>query len=186
MIECLTKQRLRKKNIELLRSQKEKDRVEKSQIICNNVFCLPKFTEAKTVFFYASFDGEVETFEMMNKAKNLGKKISLPQIYKNSMSPVFIEYLDKDLEDGPFGIKQPKQTCLTMPFLNEIDVVIVPGVAFDKSNNRLGRGKGFYDRFLQTLPSNVLTIGLAFDFQIINQLPQIEPHDRAVSCVITN
>ena len=65
-------------------------------------------------------------------------------------------------------------------------MVVVPGVAFDKKNNRLGRGKGYYDRFLKMLPFSTPTIGLAFDFQIVENLPVKEPHDVPVSQVIYN
>ncbi|MCK4882744.1 MAG: 5-formyltetrahydrofolate cyclo-ligase, partial [Candidatus Omnitrophica bacterium] len=67
-----------------------------------------------------------------------------------------------------------------------LDMVIVPGVAFDKHNNRLGRGGGYYDRFLAALSSEVLTVGLAFDFQMVDSLSSQETHDVPVSCVLTN
>ncbi len=186
MIEYFTKQSVRKKILILLRSQKEEERVEKSGIICDKLFRVPEFERARTIFFYASFDGEVETFEMIKKAKKLGKKIGLPRVFENKISPAFVEYLDQDLENGSFGIQQPKKTCPKIQFLGDIDAVVVPGVAFDKHNNRLGRGGGYYDRFLKALPSNILTIGLAFDFQVVDQLSQIEPHDVPVSFVVTN
>ena len=65
-------------------------------------------------------------------------------------------------------------------------MVIVPGLAFDKHNNRLGRGAGYYDRFLSTLPTDIPTVGLAFDFQIIDRLPQQKEHDIPVSHVLVN
>ena len=69
---------------------------------------------------------------------------------------------------------------------DELDLVVVPGLAFDKRNNRLGRGQGYYDRFLKTLPRGVPTIGLAFDFQIVDTIPQRKEHDVAVDCVLVN
>ena len=70
--------------------------------------------------------------------------------------------------------------------LGNIELVVVPGVAFDRRNFRLGRGGGYYDRFLAKIPSHTPTIGLAFDFQMIDALPEKETHDRPVSLVLTN
>ena len=67
---------------------------------------------------------------------------------------------------------------------DDIDLIVVPGVAFDKKNIRLGRGHGYYDRFLSGLPKRTKTIGLAFDFQVLEDLPQ-DPHDVPVSTIIT-
>ncbi|VAX37495.1 5-formyltetrahydrofolate cyclo-ligase [hydrothermal vent metagenome] len=186
MLQYLSKQELREKVKIFLKKQREKERLAKSKVIQEKLFKLPEFYKSATIFFYASFGEEVETFEMMKQAKVLGKKIGLPKIArnKNFFIPAFVEYLDHDLEDGPFGIKQPKEGCTQMS-LEDIDLAVVPGVAFDKTNNRLGRGGGYYDRFLKQLPKDTPTIGLAFDFQVVDTLLQ-EEHDISVSCVITN
>jgi 5-formyltetrahydrofolate cyclo-ligase len=149
---------------------------------------MPEFQKAETILFYASFDGEVETFEMMTQAQKLGKTIRLPRIADNGeeMISIPVASLAADLEMGPYGIKQPKMD--NMDTLNNdcLDLVIVPGVAFDKKNNRLGRGGGFYDKFLETLPTHIPTIGLAFDFQVVDTLSFLEEHDVPVSYVLTN
>lgn len=136
--------------------------------------------------FYASFDGEVDTFEMMKQAIQLGKKIALPRIVRdrNLMVPALVPLLNK-LENGPFGIKQPHRDDPSIA-LDGLDAVVVPGVVFDRHNNRLGRGGGYYDRFMQSLPSCIPTIGLAFDFQIVDQIPSLEAHDIPVSVVLAN
>ena len=138
--------------------------------------------------FYASFDGEVDTFEMISQALKLGKKIALPRIDKTQRKilPVVIDSLDNDLEQGPYGIKQPRINVDKVLDLKDINMVIVPGVAFDKRNNRLGRGGGYYDRFLTTVPSGIPTVGLAFDFQIVDRLPHLDEHDQAVSHVLVS
>ena len=91
-----------------------------------------------------------------------------------------------DLEHGPYGISQPKKNPSADLHLRDLNMVIVPGIAFDKRNNRLGRGGGYYDRFLTTVPSHVPTIGLAFDFQIVDHLPHLDKHDMSVSHVLVN
>ena len=137
--------------------------------------------------FYASFDGEVETFQMMKQATQLNKKIALPRIQKGSKD--FIPTLIKEigsLNEGPFGIKQPAHSHGEAVSSSELDLVIVPGLAFDKHHNRLGRGAGFYDRFLAALPEDTPSFGLAFDFQLVDRLPHLEAHDMTLTDVIFN
>ena len=186
-MQSITKQNLRERILTLLRNQKEEERLRKSSIILKKLFKLKAFTSAKLVLFYASFDGEVYTFEMIKKAQQLGKKIGLPKVnpVERSLVPVLVEDIEKDLKSGPYGIQEPKYLKRNQLDLENIDMVIVPGVAFDKSKNRLGRGGGYYDRFLRKLSPSVSTVALAFDFQIVERLPQ-EHHDVLVSYVLSN
>ncbi len=156
-------------------------------MILKKLFSIPEFRKSKIILFYASFDGEVDTFEMMKQALKLGKKIALPAIIqkKKKIIPALIQNPEHDLDLGPYGIKQPRFDKSRRIPLDEIDMVIVPGVAFDKRNYRLGRGEGYYDRFLKNLTHKIPSIGLAFDFQILDFLP-IEKHDIPVSRIIVN
>jgi len=183
-----SKKLLRERILTLLRSQKEKERLNKSLIISDKLFQMQEFKKSETILFYASFDGEVETFEMMKKAQKLGKKIELPRIMESEKKiiPTSVASLEADLEAGPYGIMQSKNDPTKVLPDNSFDMVIVPGVAFDKQNNRLGRGGGYYDRFLETLPSHIPTVGLAFDFQVIDSLSFQNEHDVPVSCVLAN
>ena len=175
---------LRKYYLELLNKQARVDRQAKSRSIEVKLFENKAFVEAKTVLFYASLPSEVDTFAMISKAFNLNKRICLPIVVQNQrkMIPTLTQSL-ADLENGHYGISQPRSEASLEVNPEDIDVVIVPGLAFDKSNNRLGRGVGYYDRFLATLPPKTTTIGLAFDFQICDCLP-VEEHDVPLSCVI--
>ena len=184
-----TKTELRQKILTLLRKQKEEERLAKSLAILDKLLKKPEFQKALTVLFYAAFDGEVDTFEMMQRAQQLGKKIGLPYIVRKEkrMIPTVVESIEKDLATGPYGVRQPKHTSGEKTLrTDELDVVIVPGLAFDKHNHRLGRGQGYYDRFLKGLSPRIPTIGLAFDFQIVDHLPPKEEHDVPVSCVLVN
>ncbi len=178
----------RKKILKLLKGQKEEDRLTKSRVIREKLFAIPEFKKAKTILFYASFDGEVETFSMMKQAQKLGKSIVLPRILKDQKILILslVKNLTTNLTKGPYGISHPKLAALKVLNPNDIDLAIVPGVAFDSFNNRLGRGAGYYDRFLSQLPKEIPTIGLAFDFQVVDRLPHQESHDIPVTCVITN
>ncbi len=149
---------------------------------------MPEFKEAKSIMFYASLDGEVETFEMMKLAKKLGKRIILPKIniLRKKMTPVLVKLLNNDLTDGPFGIKEPKIVSKMVVPLKKIDLVLVPALAFDRKNHRLGRGGGYYDRFLSKLSDRTRIIGLAFKFQIVSSIPHPKAHDVCMHRVVTN
>ena len=183
-----SKKLIRAKILNLLRSQKEEDRLKKSKVIQKKIFKTSEFKKAKTVLFYASFDGEVETFDMMKQAQRLGKRIILPIIKKDQKKLILslVKNLEKELVSGPYGIKEPLGSFTRPVDLEEIDLAIVPGIAFDKANNRLGRGAGYYDRMLCKIPSRIPAFGLAFDFQILSSLPHQEKHDVPVSRVVSN
>ncbi len=182
------KKALRQRLLDLLRNQKEESRLKKSQSVLSKLFKTSEFKKAQTVMFYSSFDGEVQTTDMMKQAQNLGKKIVLPVTIKEeqTITPFFVHHIENSLVDGPYGIRQPDLRTAQTVDVRSLDLVLVPGLAFDRKGNRLGRGKGYYDRFLKTLPSTTPSFGLAFDFQVMDCLPSIEEHDAPVSRVITN
>jgi 5-formyltetrahydrofolate cyclo-ligase len=124
---------------------------------------------------------------MIEQALALGKRIALPVVNKEEkrIVPVAVSNL-QGLVQGAYGIPSPSACNATAVPLKEIDLVVVPGVVFDKKNNRLGRGAGYYDRFLQELPLTTPTVGLAFDIQMVDVIPGLEPHDRPVTQVLTN
>jgi len=181
------KQTLRQKLLGLLKNQKEEIRRKKSRLIQERLFKTPEFKAAKTVMLYCSFDGEVETVDMMKQAKKMGKDVAVPVTVRTEKKiiPSLVENIEEELTDGPYGIKQPKKESQRLVAHDRLDLVVVPGVAFDRRNNRLGRGEGYYDRFLKLLPSTTPTIGLAFDFQLVDTLPELEAHDMPVSLVLT-
>lgn len=181
------KKELRQYFIRLLKDQKEDDRVSKSEVIGEKLFQLPEFRSCQKVLFYASFREEVITFPMMQQAIDQTKKIALPFVNTNNkhIVPMVVEDLSH-LKTGAYGIKEPDNDPNNIIPVDELDAVIVPGLAFDHQGNRLGRGAGYYDRLLAQLPSSTLTIGLAFDCQYIDQLPLLQDHDIRVDCVLTN
>ncbi len=170
-----------------MRGQSEQERIQKSRVIQTRLFAVPEFQRARKVLFYASFDGEVETMAMLRQAQDVGKMIALPQIIENpkSIVPAWVSDVSM-LTPGPYGIMQPDGNSSRVENLSDLDLVVVPGVAFDIKGNRLGRGAGYYDRFLGEMPRPIPTVGLAFDFQMVDHLPDVFPHDIPVSRVITN
>jgi 5-formyltetrahydrofolate cyclo-ligase len=164
----LTKQQIRSKILLRLKIQKEADRDRKSKIIKNKLFRTLVFRKAKRVMFYISFDGEVKTKEMIKEARKLGKIVAVPLCKNRVMRPCMLGENPK-LKKGPYGVCEPAvKRCIN---LRDIDLVIVPGLAFDRRGLRLGRGKGCYDRFLKKISKKTTSIGLAFDFQVLPSIP---------------
>lgn len=183
----ISKKELRERILVLLRRQKEAEWRLKSFAILSKLFMVKQIQEAQTILFYASYDGEVDTTDMIKRARQLGKTILLPQVNarEKRIIPTLWE-ISTPLVQGPFGIQQPADGATAYNDLWQINAVIVPGVAFDNNRHRLGRGGGFYDRFLERLPRDIPTIGLAFDFQIVDAIPEIQPHDKAIGQIISN
>ena len=178
----MTKAQIRSKILLKLKTQKEEDRNRKSKLIQHKLLRNKVFRKAKIVMFYIAFGGEVNTEEMIREAKKIGKLICVPICRKDkeTMQPAILEDNAK-LKLGPYGVLEPVAEALVEP--KDLDLVIVPGLAFDKKCNRLGRGKGCYDRFLSSLSENVPSIGLAFDFQILPLVPTTA-YDVSVNKVI--
>ena len=180
------KHKIRKKIRNRIKSYSELEKSGKSDIIQQRLFKEEDFKKAKVVMFYVSLKDEVSTFFMIDEAIKTGKRICVPVILKEEKRLIAGEIKNRkeDLESQHFGIHQPIEGRVKEVPLKDIDLVIVPGIAFDRNNVRLGRGHGYYDRFLSGLSKNTETIGLAFDFQVVEKLPK-DSHDIPVSKVIT-
>jgi len=178
---------IRKEIRSTLKRQSPEGRARKSGIIAEKLFSSDDFQKARFVMFYVAMGEEVETRRMIEKALQEGKKVAVPYIENETglMTAALINNTDKDLEKGPYGIYQPRQDALRKVPLENIDLVIVPGVAFDEKNHRIGKGKGYYDNFLGKLSPDTVTIGICFAFQIVKQVP-VESHDVPVTKVISD
>jgi len=180
------KRKIRKDISKAIRSYSGLEKSRNSAIIKKKLFSEEEFKKAKVVMFYVSLKDEVDTLPMIDEALEMGKRVCVPVIFKEDMRLIAGEIKDrvKDLEKQHFGIYQPRSDRVKEVPLEDIDLVVVPGVAFDRNNVRLGRGHGYYDRFLSGLPDKTKAIGLAFAFQIVEDLPK-DPHDIPVSKLIT-
>lgn len=164
----------------------------KSGEIKNRLFALPEFQGAKTVMFYVSFRNEVATGKMMRNAMKLKKRIAVPVVQGEKIVACEIKNLRKELTRGSFGIREPKKEFRRRVNRKEIDLVVVPGVVFDKRGGRLGYGRGYYDRFLGSKSTKVTMnhshrcalIGLAFDLQIAREIP-LKKKDVKVDKIVT-
>lgn len=154
--------------------------------ILNKFISLKEFKQAEVIMFYASFGSEVETFDIIDEAMNIGKKILLPRVdkSKDSLKLYEIKSLD-DLRYGYMGIPEPIHSDETMHGVNFADLIVMPGAGFDLQGNRLGYGKGYYDKMLSKLKKKIPLIALAFEEQIVENIPS-EPHDIRVDAIVTD
>jgi len=176
------KETLRKEIKEKRRKHSKEEQRKKSKEIKEKLFNLPEYKESKTVLFYVSYNGEVNTFDMRKEAL-IDKKVVVPisNIETQTLSLSILESWD-DLELGSYNILEPKKECIKEISIDVIDLIIVPGVAFDISGNRMGHGKGYYDKLLDK--TKTTSIGLCFEFQLVEKIPT-QPHDKAVDILIT-
>ncbi len=140
--------------------------------------------DTSAVLAYAPVPPEVDIRSALQSWLNTGKSVCLPRIdwEAKTMTPAVITSLD-NLVTQRHGILEPPEDAPTIP-IEDLDLILVPGVAFDEKCRRLGRGGGFYDRFLATVPPLVKTCGVAFEAQMVRSVP-MDRHDRALDAVIT-
>lgn len=172
------KTELRNKIKELKSNFSLHERTSQSKAIIEKLEQLPLFINAKIVVIYWSMDDEVETHAFINRWWK-SKIILLPSVSGNSLNLKQFKGHSSMQSGENFGIQEPVGECFYD--MNKVDLIIVPGLAFDKNNNRMGRGRGYYDRLLQT--TNAFTIGVCFDFQFVNHVPT-EEHDLAMGMVL--
>lgn len=151
--------------------------------VCNRARAQTLWQEAESLLLYAPMQGEVDIWPLVNEAVAEGKIVALPKFVPSARNYVAsqIHDLDSDLVLGSFGIREPADHCSQIP-LNQLDFILVPGIAFDLHGRRLGRGKGYYDQLLKDVRGH--SCGVAFDQQIEPVIP-VEPHDTLVNCILT-
>ncbi|MCM8793557.1 MAG: 5-formyltetrahydrofolate cyclo-ligase [Candidatus Omnitrophica bacterium] len=169
-----------------LKQQSEEEKEKKSLKIKEMLFSLEEFKQTKVLMSYVNLEYEVNTEEIIKEALKMGKVVAVPVTVKRDKTilPSKIINFEEELFPAHFGIREPKREFLRIVPKESLELVLVPGIAFDRKGVRLGHGLGYYDRFLKTLPSEVKTIGLAFDFQVVDELP-VSPHDIPVSKVLS-
>ena len=157
----------------------------RSQKACDRLFEQKEFQKAEIVMVYLSLTGEVDTSPIVLRSWQLRKRVLAPKVSwsQRRMIPVEIRSLSDDLAETTMGIREPVSG---IPFpIPMIDLVIVPGLGFDEFGNRLGRGRGFYDRFLAHPEFAGVACGLAFEEQVVSSMP-VGPLDRGVRMVVTD
>ena len=161
-------------------------KAEKDSRIKDRSFSLPEFITARKIFFYASFRSEVETLSMIEESLKMGKQIVLPKVDKKTHRLILYEIKNvSELSPGYMGIPEPSLSDDRLVNLNDIDLVIIPGAAFDYSGNRLGYGEGYYDILLSEGKRKIPIIALAYEEQLVDKIPS-ETHDVKVDMIVTD
>ncbi len=176
----MDKNNLREKLLEERKKQEKKDIVKKGNTIKDKLFALEEYKKAKTVMFFVSFGKEVYTHNIVHEALNdKTKRVVVPKVIDFEIVPCHIENCF-GMQRSSYGIQEPIEVKKVS--MREIDMILVPGIGFDKKGNRIGFGKGYYDNFLKNI--SALKIGLCMDFEIIDDIPADE-WDVPVNIIIS-
>jgi 5-formyltetrahydrofolate cyclo-ligase len=154
-----------------------------SILACERLRGQAVWARAESVLLYAPSGWELDVWSLVREGLASGKQVTLPRFDagRGQYAACRINDLARDLARGRYGIMEPARACEEVA-LNRLDLVLVPGVAFDLRGRRLGRGKGYFDRVLAATRGT--RCGVAFDEQIVREVP-IEPHDSDVNCILT-
>ena len=178
------KKKVRQELIKRRKSLSKEDVFEKSKDIKNRLFGLNEFKESSNILFYVSYDNEVFTHDMIKESMKNKKNVIVPISDKINRCLILSELKNwEDLEQGSFGILEPRKEKIKEIPIEKIELIIVPGVGFDEMGNRIGHGKGFYDNLLRN-SKNIPHIGLAFKSQIVKEIPT-KSYDLPVNKILT-
>ena len=157
-----------------------------SQIITEKLLSMNCIQQASTIMIYLDFNNEVKTDQLITKLISLRKTVTSPVTIKDErkLIPYEIINLKEGINIGTYGIREPNKDLSNEIDVKNIDVLIVPAVAYDKNCYRLGYGGGYYDRFIERLRDDAITIGIAFDLQLFDSIPK-EEHDAQLNYIIT-
>lgn len=172
---------IRKQALTRRNAMGRQEQEEKSRRIAEKFLDLKICRDAGTIFLYAGYGSEVLTENLCQKLLEVGKRIAMPRVLPGGIHMDFYEILSyNELTKGYRGIPEPDKDC---SLAKAPDVLVMPGTAFDRNRNRIGYGKGFYDRYLARVPK-VRTVSFAFECQIVDEIPA-EPHDYRPDMIVT-
>lgn len=156
-----------------------------SSIIQKKFLELNELKDVRRLALYASFKNEVLADTILEYATSHGKEVFFPRVVRGKKGLIFLKvHGKKDLAPGSYEIEEPSHDRGETAPVPSFDMIIVPGVAFDTNGNRLGYGKGYYDKALENAREGCLIAALAFDFQILDRIPA-EAHDVKMAKIVT-
>ena len=173
-----SKQKIRQESKARVRAIGAEEKVSRSALIFSRIAALPALQRAKVVALYASLPDEPQTAEFIEQLSH-SHRIVLPRVAGEDMD--FYPYEADNIKCGAFGISEPQSADAISP--SEIELIIVPGVAFTRNGKRLGRGKGYYDKYLSREGFRATKIGVCYNEQLAEEIPD-EPHDIVMDDVI--
>jgi 5-formyltetrahydrofolate cyclo-ligase len=195
-----SKQALRRQAHERLRAMTVAERAAASAQARTLLKTQPAWRAARSVMLYAPMPEELDVWPLLADGLKAGKVVALPRFVRawrghparstgsrqdarsaEAYIPCRVRNLALDIVTGAFGIREPAAHCAELP-INGLDLILTPGLAFDLSGRRLGRGRGFYDQILAARRGTAC--GVAFDQQIVTEVP-VAPHDVLVNCMLT-
>lgn len=179
------KKTLRKEMIDKRRALSQEEWRQKSQAVLTHVKNFPMPEDAKNVMIFMDFRKEVQTRPIIEWLWSRGCRVVIPRVVKGQplLELCLIESFD-DFTLSSFGILEPKATHSLFAAPEDIDFVFMPGVAFTPKGARLGYGGGYYDQLIPLLRSGTPLVALAFDLQIVQEIP-LEAHDALMDVIIT-
>ena len=163
-------------------------RLQSSQQLCDQIINSDLYQSAATILCYASLPTEISLDPLITHALNDNKTVCLPAIdwNKKTLHAAQIRSMEKDLKFDRYGLRSPNTRCTPIPD-PQISLALIPGLGFDPSGQRLGRGAGFYDRWIENRRRTrepITFLGVCFDEQIVEQIPT-DPHDQPMNQVVT-
>jgi 5-formyltetrahydrofolate cyclo-ligase len=173
--------------VETIEAFSDEERQKKQEDVEERLFDFANFIEAKIALIYLRRHCEVDTVSIIKRSLKKGKKIVLPLIDReNNRTTLFkIENLKDDLRTGAGGTLEPDpERCKAVP-PEQIDIAIVPGLAFDEKGGRIGIVDNFYDKFIARLPMTTRKVAIAFEEQVINQVPA-DSRSKYIDIIVTD
>ena len=155
---------------------------ERSRILAQRLYATAQYRQAKSLYAYLSFNQEVRTNPIIERAWADGKQVALPKVMGREMAFIWIDSFDGLAPQGAYNITEPIEDGPVAD--DEAALVLMPGLAFDPQGHRVGYGGGYYDRFLEAEPRHPL-VALCYDFQLLPHL-ETDAHDVPVDLVITD
>jgi len=182
----MNKEEIRRKILKERLSLSSEDIRDKSRQVFLNLAETVEYINSQNIMFYVATRSEVQTEEIIKMSIKIGKNVFVPIILPEfiNLAPSKIFDFDTELEKGKKGIFEPKKEYYRLFPPEDIDLIIIPGVAFDLSGNRIGRGFGYYDNFLRKVRSSAKIVALAFEMQIVKKIPN-DKNDIPVNKIIT-
>lgn len=178
------KDELRRRMRSVRRALPREAREARARAAAERVMALPAFVQARTVLAFVAVRGEMDPAPVVQAARAAGKRLALPRVDFEAMAlRLHLWEADDPLAEGGYGIPEPDPAAPTVD-ASEVDLVLVPALAVDPTGQRIGYGKGFYDRLLPTLPRAV-RCALVYDFQLIGEVPRT-PEDVPVHVIVSD
>lgn len=175
------KARLRRQALDWLATLSSQARIAGDEALFRRFLALPQIESVRTVLLYHGMDTEPDTVRLLPPLWDIGKQVCLPRCLPGNQMEARLVQRDSTLVRHPYGMLEPGPDCPLIP-PDQIDLVLVPGLAFDRSGGRLGRGGGYYDRWLAGFSG--ITAALCRDGLLMEAIPRL-PHDLGVDLVIT-